>query len=66
MIVHLLTGFLHLPINELVLPLQSLARNITNNSPIITLCTGFDLQDEYVGVMKGAILGHAPEGSDRR
>lgn len=35
--------------------------NITNNRPIVTLITDFGLQDEYVGVLKGVILGHTPE-----
>ncbi|MBU1565056.1 MAG: SAM-dependent chlorinase/fluorinase [Proteobacteria bacterium] len=35
--------------------------NITNKPSIVTLITDFGLQDEYVGVLKGVILGHAPE-----
>lgn len=31
------------------------------NPPIVTLITDFGLHDEYVGVMKGIILRHAPE-----
>ncbi len=34
---------------------------ISNNPSIVTLITDFGLQDEYVGVLKGVILGHAPE-----
>jgi S-adenosyl-L-methionine hydrolase (adenosine-forming) len=32
-------------------------------APIITLTTDFGLQDEYVGVLKGVLLGRAPQAS---
>lgn len=35
--------------------------NRKSNPPIVTLITDFGLHDEYAGVMKGVILGYAPE-----
>jgi S-adenosylmethionine hydrolase len=35
--------------------------NFKHKPPIVTLITDFGLQDEYVGVMKGVVLRHAPK-----